>query len=228
MSSNTKKTVDTKAEEVKDKKKGKEKEQTKTSAPRAQGKLTHGEIALNLGSVLSILFLGSVAVYNMHLYHKIFGELLPLPWPWLQKAVGLTAWATIQIAELLPFLIRSEVGFMALIAISTSAMPKVKSSSADPIVTRMARRINTFPQRWLWLASMIGSFVFGLDLIMVSYWFKPIQWTFIFPSISITAIFQVLMTVTMFQLAFMFCLFTANGRWFLRNGKQSMGNSDAR
>lgn len=183
-------------------------------------KVTVGELSINLGAFVAYALLGGAAIYNAHLYFRIISELLPLPWLWLQVLVGVSIWGLIQIGELLPFLIRSEVGFMALIALATERFKGVDPAIArNPTSARLAKRINNFPARWLWGMGAIGGATFLVDFIMVWYYFEPIQLTGFLPSISITALFQIALTVVLFQSAFCFALYMNNGKWFLKTGK---------
>ena len=185
-------------------------------------KISIGEIALNLGSLVSYAFLGAVAVYNVHLYQGIFRDLLPLPWAWLQWVFGLFGWALIQIAELLPILIRSEIAFMALIAVAIVAFPKIApDQSHNAAMVRIRDRINSYPDWWLYMANAIGSAVFMIDLFMVSLHFQPLRWMWFIPSIDFGALISVVVTVLMFQLTFTFALWVSGGRWFVRNAHQT-------
>ena len=185
-------------------------------------KISIGEIALNLGSLVSYAFLGAVAVYNVHLYQQIFTNLLPLPWAPLQWIFGLFGWALIQIAELLPILIRSEIAFMALIAIAIGAFPKIAHDKRhSAAVARIRDRINSYPDWWLYMANAIGSVVFVIDLFLVGLHFEPLRWTWFIPSIDFGALIQVIVTVLMFQLTFTFALWVSGGRWFVRNAQQN-------
>lgn len=185
-------------------------------------KTSIGEIALNLGSHVAYLFLGAVAIYNIHLYQQIFANLLPLPWAWLQWVFGFLGWMLIQIAELLPILICSEIAFMALIAIAIGAFPKIAHNKHhSPAVSRLRDRINSYPDWWLYMANAIGSVVFLIDLFLVGLHFEPLRWTWFIPSIDFMALIQVVVTVLMFQGAFSFALWVSGGRWFVRNAQQS-------
>jgi hypothetical protein len=185
-------------------------------------KISIGEIALNLGSLVSYAFLGAVAVYNVHLYQQIFTNLLPLPWAPLQWIFGLFGWALIQIAELLPILIRSEIAFMALIAIAIGAFPKIAHDNRhSAAVARIRDRINSYPDWWLYMANAIGSVVFVIDLFLVGLHFEPLRWNWFIPSIDFGALIQVIVTVLMFQLTFTFALWVSGGRWFVRNAQQN-------
>lgn len=185
-------------------------------------KISIGEISLNLGSGVAFFFLGVVAIYNVYLYQQIFSNLLPLPWAWLQWAFGFLGWMLIQIAELLPILIRSEIAFMALIAIAIGAFPKIAHDKRhSPAVSRLRDRINSYPDWWLYMANAIGSTVFLIDLFLVGLHFEPLRWTWFIPSIDFMALIQVVVTVLMFQGAFSFALWVSGGRWFVRNAQQS-------
>ena len=181
-----------------------------------------GEIALNLGAFVAYAFLGAVAIYNVHLYQQIFSNLLPLPWAFLQWIFGLFGWALIQIAELLPILIRSEIAFMALIAVAIGAFPKIAHDSRhSAAVARIRDRINSYPDWWLYMANAIGSVVFIIDLFLVGLHFEPLTWVFFIPRIDLGAVIQVVVTVLMFQLAFTFALWVSGGRWFVRNAREN-------
>ncbi len=109
---------------------------------------------------------------------------------------------------------------MALIALATERFKGVDPAIArNPTSARLAKRINNFPARWLWGMSAIGGATFLVDFIMVWYYFEPIQLTGFLPSISITALFQIALTVVLFQSAFCFALYMNNGKWFLKTGK---------
>jgi len=131
--------------------KGSNNSQQSTTAPKRQfQKLSIGESALNLGAFVSFAFLGAVAVYNIWLYQQIFTNLLPLPWEFLQWVFGFFGWMLVQIAELIPILIRSEIALMALIAIAIDAFPRVADNgSASAAVKRLRDRINSYPDWWV-------------------------------------------------------------------------------
>jgi hypothetical protein len=144
----------------------------------------------------------------------------------LRWVFGFFGWSLIQIAELIPILIRSEIAFMALIAIAISAFPQVKDNGSHSAAVRRIRdRINSYPDWWLYMANAIGSVVFLIDLFMVSLHFEPLQWTFFIPRIDLGATIQVVVTVLMFQAAFTFALWVSGGKWFVRNARQQMGGN---
>lgn len=183
-------------------------------------KTSIGEHSLNLGALVAYAFLGAVAVYNVWLYQRIFADLLPLPWDWLQWAFGFLGWMLIQIAELLPILIRSEIAFMALIAMAIGAFPRIAHDKRhSPAVSRLRDRINSYPDWWLFMANVIGSVVFLVDLFFVGLHFEPLRWTWFIPTLDFTALMQVVVTVLMFQAAFGFALWVSGGRWFMRNAQ---------
>lgn len=187
---------------------------------------TFGEIFLGLASRLSFVLLGIASVYNIWLYQQIFARLLELPWAWLQKAFGFFGWAVIQIAELMPFLIYSEIAFMALIAIAVQHHPKVSVASDSPIIKRITDRVNHFPERWLFAANIIASVVFLLDLVLVGWHFGVIEFSYL-PRVDVPAALQTLMAVFIFQGTFMFALFSLNGGWLVRNAKRRMEGEKA-
>lgn len=186
------------------------------------GDLTIGEFALNLGTFVSFAFLGCVGIYNIYLYQQIFSRLFDLPWEWLQWLLGLTAWALIQTAELMPYLIENEASFMALLAVGINVFPRVDEKASSPIASRLLRRINTFPQRWLWLANTISSVVYLVDLPLVGWHFEVLGWERFIPRLNFMGLVQTILTVVMFQAAFIYSMHAKDGRWFVGKAKQSM------
>lgn len=184
---------------------------------------TVGEIGLAILSLISVAVLIGVSIYNLSLYNTIISGYLPMPWAWLQRLVSWSLWALIQACELIAILIEFETAFMALIAVSTSVFPTLAiSGTTDPTVSKIQRRFNSFPKRWLFLAGMLSCFVFALDTALVVGHFEPMTFSGFMPSIDGGAVFSVVLTVLLFQAAFMICLFSLNGLWFVGMGRNAI------
>lgn len=182
---------------------------------------TAGEATLNLTALAATAFLGAIATYNISLYQKIFSNLFELPWAWLQWLFGFSGWLLIQLVEVLPILLRNELGFMALIAIAASTFPRINVNQSNPIAKRLGDRINLTPEWWLFNSNRAATLTFGADLVFVGRHFQAIDFGSFIPRIDVGALFSTVVTVVIFQAAFILALHAWNGRWLVREGKQA-------
>jgi hypothetical protein len=224
-SQNTQKTVNTTATEAQADNDRKDPNWRSVSARRQpRGRITLGERVINVGVYASIALLVAVGIYNCWLYVQIFKQLLPLPWSWLQTAFGVLGWVVLQTGELLAMFINSELGFMALLAVSAMAHPNIKIVNANPIAQRIADRVNSFPARWMHGANVVASFLVLVDVVLVWLYFQPIQlggFLGFLPSVNFTAFLQIVATVGMFQAVTAFALFVHNGKQLTRQGREA-------
>jgi hypothetical protein len=181
--------------------------------------ITAGEVALNLTAFAACVLLGAIAVYNISLYQKIFTQMLELPWVWLQWVFGVSGWGVIQLVEVMPILLRNELGFMALIALAAMTFPRVHVGSNSPVAQRLGDRLNLTPERWLFFSNLAATLTFGWDLFSVGRYLGALEFDGFIPRLNFGAIIATLVTVFIFQCAFILVLHAFNGRWLIGEGK---------